>query len=65
MVEGDDGFVEACLRLDREAARAIQVAGLLLAHGADPAIRGKDGRTAAEHARGRGLDEVSGLLRVG
>lgn len=42
--------------------RAMQIARLLLAHGADPALRNKQGETAADRARQRGLDEIAVLL---
>ena len=41
---------------------ALQVVELLLAQGADPAVKGKDGTTAAESARARGLDRVAARL---
>jgi ankyrin repeat protein len=49
--------------LPDDEARAIEVAELLLAHGADPNVKDKEGQTAADRAEGRGLYEVAGLLR--
>ncbi|MGH7507586.1 MAG: ankyrin repeat domain-containing protein, partial [Longimicrobiales bacterium] len=48
---------------DDEAA-AVRLVELLLAHGADPAIRDNNGRTAADHASRRGLDEAGALLQA-
>lgn len=42
--------------------RAIEVAELLLAHGADPARRNAEGATPADRARARGLDDLAALL---
>jgi len=42
--------------------RAVEVAELLLAAGADPAFRNPLGQTPAEAARRRGLDEAAALL---
>ena len=41
---------------------AAQIARLLLAHGADPTVRSKRGRTAADWARKRGLNELARVL---
>jgi hypothetical protein len=48
--------------LPGDEARALEIARLFLAHGADPSIRNKHGQTAADLARKRGLDEVADLL---
>jgi ankyrin repeat protein len=48
--------------LPNDAVTAVEIATLLLAHGADPAVRSKDGTTAAEAARLRGLDEAADLI---
>jgi uncharacterized protein len=48
--------------LPNDAAAAVTVAQLLLAHGADPTVRSKEGTTAAEAARLRGLDEAADLI---
>jgi ankyrin repeat protein len=50
--------------LPDDEARAIEIVELLLAHGADPAIRNQQGLTAAELADRRGMDDVAGLLRT-
>jgi ankyrin repeat protein len=44
---------------------AVAIVQLFLAHGADPSIRNKDGLTAADLARKRGMDEVAELLASG
>ena len=44
---------------ERTAAETVR---LFLAHGADPGVRRKDGSTAADLARARGLDEAADLL---
>jgi uncharacterized protein len=50
--------------LPPDEGRALAIAELLLAHGADPsARRARDGLTAAELAEARGLDAVAALLR--
>ena len=46
-----------CLPDDEDAA--VEVARLLLAHGADPSVRNPKGKTAAEVALARGLDEAA------
>lgn len=51
------------LWLPGEEDKALEIARLFLAHGADPAIRNQDGETAADLAAKRGLDEVARLLR--
>jgi len=48
-----------------DEAQALEIAKLFLAHGADPSIRNKQGQTAADLARKRGLDEVAELLSRG
>lgn len=49
-----------CLPDDEDDARTM--AALLLAHGADPAIRDDDGMTADMAARRRGLDDAAELM---
>jgi ankyrin repeat protein len=49
--------------LPGDEARAIEIVGLFLAHGADPTIRNKQGMTAADRASKRGLDDAAELLR--
>jgi ankyrin repeat protein len=48
--------------LPDDETRAIEIVELLLAHGADPRSRTKNGSTAADYARRRGLDRVADLL---
>ena len=48
---------------DDEAA-AVSVAHQLIAHGADPAVRDAKGRTPADAARARGLDEAADLMEA-
>ncbi|MBS0395659.1 MAG: ankyrin repeat domain-containing protein, partial [Proteobacteria bacterium] len=40
----------------------IDIVRRLLAHGADPALRGPDGRTPLEEARARHLEAIAALL---
>ena len=49
--------------LPPDDARATEIAEMLLAGGADPAVRNKHGQTAADLAGLRGLDGVAALLR--
>jgi ankyrin repeat protein len=49
--------------LPSDAAAALEVARLLVEHGADPAARNAQGLSAADIATRRGLDEVAALLR--
>lgn len=51
--------------LPDDEPRAIEMAELLLAHGADPAARDRSGLTAVDRARERGLYAVASLLREG
>ena len=44
-------------------ARALEVAALLVAHGADPAIRDPQGLTAADRAERNAMYQVAALLR--
>jgi ankyrin repeat protein len=59
----DDGNYTLLMWLPDDEARALQVVELLLAHGADPAVRSSEGLTAAEYAARRGLDAVAARLR--
>jgi ankyrin repeat protein len=49
--------------LPDDEARALEIARLLLSHGADPSIRNKGGQTAADLADKRGLADVAEVLR--
>jgi ankyrin repeat protein len=49
-----------CLPDDEDAA--VDAARVLIAHGADPSIRDAKGRTPADAARARGLDEAAELI---
>ncbi len=51
------------MRLPDDEALAADSVELLLAHGADPTIRNKQGMTAAEIASKRGLDRAARVLR--
>jgi ankyrin repeat protein len=48
--------------LPDDEAKAIEIVELLLAHGADPSIRSKGGKTAADWALRRGMLEVARRL---
>jgi ankyrin repeat protein len=48
--------------LPDDEARAAEVTSLFLAHGADPSVRNKEGQTAADLARKRGLEGAAELL---
>lgn len=50
--------------LPGDPATALEVASLLVEHGADPAARDRRGRSAADIAARRGLDAVASLLRA-
>ncbi|HEX9248144.1 MAG TPA: ankyrin repeat domain-containing protein, partial [Gemmatimonadaceae bacterium] len=49
--------------LPDDEPRAIEIAEMLIAGGADPTVRNKQGQTAADLAEIRGLDSVATLLR--
>jgi ankyrin repeat protein len=51
-----------CLPDDEDAA--VEATRLLIAYGADPMIRDAKGRTPADTARGRGLDEAAELMEA-
>ena len=46
-----------------DEAQAMEVAGLLLEHGADPAIKDPHGRTAADRAERNAMFQVAAFLR--
>ena len=47
-----------------DEARAIEIAELLIANGADPCARNKEGETAAERAARLGMFELATVLRT-
>ncbi len=49
--------------LPDDETRAIEIAAMLIAGGADPTVCNKQGQTAADLAEIRGLDSVAALLR--
>ncbi len=53
------------MRLPDDETRALEIIDLFLAHGADPAARTQDGKTAADAALERGLDAAAERLRAG
>ncbi len=48
--------------LPEDEALAVEMAEILLSHGADPRVRNVSGQTAAEHATLQGLDEAAELI---
>ncbi len=58
----DDSYTPLMWLPDDEA-RGIEVVELLLAHGADPSVESKEGKTAADFAEERGLYAAAELLR--
>jgi len=48
--------------LPNDEGLAVRVAEVLLAHGTDPKARSREGKTASDHARERGLDEAADRL---
>lgn len=50
------------MQLPDDEARAVEIVELFLAHGADSAIRDKEGLTAESYARKRALDDAAALL---
>jgi ankyrin repeat protein len=50
------------MRLPDDDARAREVVELFLSYGADPGRRNKDGRTAADLARERGMSDIADRL---
>ena len=59
---GLDGSPLLCLLPDDEEA-AVEVTQFLLAHGADPRATDKNGETAIQVARRRGLDDAAELMQ--
>jgi ankyrin repeat protein len=49
--------------LTDDEPHAIEIAEMLIADGADPNVRNKQGQTAGDLAEIRGLDSVAALLR--
>ena len=50
--------------LPDDEAKAMQIVELLLAAGGDPSAKSKDGRTAADWARRRGMRDVAARLET-
>jgi ankyrin repeat protein len=50
------------MRLPDDDAKAREIVELLLSYGADPGRRNKDGRTAADLARERGMSDIADRL---
>lgn len=57
LAESDSPTPLFCLPDDEDAA--VQAARVLIAHGADPTVRDAKGRTPADAARARGLEEAA------
>ena len=49
--------------LPDDEERAMEIVRLFLAHGADPSVRDAQGKTAADRAARRGLEDVARFLR--
>jgi ankyrin repeat protein len=60
---GEDGITPLWWLPDDEG-KAMQIAELLLEAGADPSTKNKEGRTAADWARRRGMRDVAARLSV-
>jgi ankyrin repeat protein len=60
-IVGEHGYTPLWWLPDDDA-KAIEIVELLLAAGADPAAKNKNGRTAADWARRRGMQEVAARL---
>src|SRR5262249_53483426 len=50
--------------LPREEPAAVEMAGFLLEHGADPTLRGPSGDTPADAARKLGFESLAALLKA-
>lgn len=59
----EEGSLLLALPRDDES-RAIELARVLLAHGADPSVRGSDGRTPADRAERLAMSELARVLRA-
>jgi ankyrin repeat protein len=59
--EGDPAGPPTAL-MQAAAAGQAEAVSLLLRHGADPALRDRDGRTAADHAQEGGHDDLAARL---
>ena len=70
VLEADPGGARAVLEngftplwwLPNDETQAVEIAALLLRHGADPTLRSNSGTTAAEAARLRGLEDAANLI---
>jgi ankyrin repeat protein len=58
----DEGGHTPLWWLPDDEAKAMEIVELLLAAGADPSLKSKDGRTAADWARRRGMIAVAARL---
>lgn len=58
----DDDGITPLWWLPDDDAKALEIVELFLSHGADPSIRSKKGRTAADWALERGMREVAAML---
>ena len=57
-----DEHASPLFALPEDEDRALEIAELLLANGADPRVVSEDGTTAAEYAQKQGLGAVADLL---
>jgi ankyrin repeat protein len=65
LARASDGGSSLLFWLPRDdESRAIALARLLLDHGADPSIKGSDGRTAADRAERLAMLDLAGVLGV-
>jgi ankyrin repeat protein len=61
----DENGITPLWCLPDDEGKAMEIVELLLAAGANPAARSKDGRTAADWARRRGMHDVAARLEAG
>jgi uncharacterized protein len=64
LAKAHEGRNTPLMWLPNDEERAGEAARLLLEYGADPSVVSEDGRTAAQIAASRGLDDVATLLRA-
>ena len=58
----DDEGITPLWWLPDDETKALEIVELFVAHGADPSLKSKEGRTAADWARKRGMLQVAQLL---